>query len=176
MADASKDATVYVAIGSNVSPHTHVPAAVEQLARHARLTGLSRFYQTPAIGRSDQDDFINGVARLETSFPPAAFKYDVLRVIERDLGRTRDEDLYAPRTMDLDILLYGDLVCDEPGLEIPDPDILERAFLIEGLLDLEPGLRLPGDTLPLVEHRLKEVALITLPDFTTELRQRWLVG
>lgn len=166
----------YVAIGSNVEPMRNVPAAVEALAGRARLTALSTFYQTQAIGRPEQDDFVNGVARIETPMAPLEFKREVLRDIERALGRQRDEDRYAPRTMDLDILLYDAVVASEPGLTLPDPDILERPFLIACLLELDPMLRMPDCGALLCDLAEKPAGLNPLPGLTDALRQRFLPG
>ena len=166
----------YVAIGSNVEPMRNVPAAVEALARRARLTGLSTFYQTQAIGRPEQDDFVNGVVRIETTMAPLEFKREVLRDIEKGLGRQRDEDRFAPRTMDLDILLHGEVATREPGLSLPDPDILERPFLIACLLELDPMLRMPDSGALLRDLSEKPAGLRPLPGLTDDLRQRFLPG
>ncbi|MFM1920140.1 MAG: hypothetical protein RLZZ303_1774 [Candidatus Hydrogenedentota bacterium] len=166
----------YVAIGSNVEPMRNVPAAVEALSRRARLTGLSTFYQTQAIGRPEQDDFVNGVARLETGMAPLEFKHEVLRDIEKTLGRQRDADRYAPRTMDLDILLHGHVVLREAGLALPDPDILERPFLIAGLLELDPLLRMPDSGVLLRDLTGKPAGLTPLPELTEQLRRRFVPG
>ena len=80
---------------------------------------------------------------------PVALKNDLLRPLEAQLGRIRSADAYAARTIDLDILLYNDIVCANDAITLPDPDIVERVFLCAGLLSLAPDLVLPGDHRPL---------------------------
>ena len=83
------------------------------------------------------------MARIQTSLEPREL-LTVLLELERDLGRTRDGPRFGPRTIDLDILLYDDRVVDEPGLRIPHPRMAERAFVLEPLAELDPGLEIPG--------------------------------
>lgn len=137
-------ATVFLGIGSNVEPEKNIPLALKALASHARVTGVSTFYLTQPVGASDSPPFYNGAARVETDMPPREFKFDVLRKIEDDLGRVRTRDRFAPRTIDLDVVVYDNLVMREPGLVLPDPDIVTRAFLAAPLLELDPDLVLPG--------------------------------
>lgn len=143
MASAGREA-VYIAFGGNIEPLRHIPAAVERLARVCRITAVSPFYWTPAIGRPEQAEYLNGVCRIETHHDPAALKFDVLRPIEAQMGRVRTNDRYASRPIDLDILLYGTRTLDVPGLRVPDPDLCERLFLARAVLALDPGLRVPG--------------------------------
>jgi 2-amino-4-hydroxy-6-hydroxymethyldihydropteridine diphosphokinase len=163
---------VFIALGSNLNPILHIPQALELLADHAPITGLSRLYLTDPVGPTRQPDFVNGVVRIRTSLPPLALKQQVLRKIEAQLGRTRGEDKFAPRTIDLDILLYGDLEMNTPDLRLPDPEILERAFIARGLLDIDPALVLPGSSAKLasVPPRLK--GALVLLRFTEILHAR----
>ena len=104
----------------------------------------SSFYRTPAWGREDQPDFINAVALVETSLPPRAL-LDLLLAVEAGFGRRRVEgERWGPRTLDLDLLLYGDAVIDEPGLRVPHPHLHERAFALVPLLDVLPDARIPA--------------------------------
>jgi dihydroneopterin aldolase/2-amino-4-hydroxy-6-hydroxymethyldihydropteridine diphosphokinase len=148
MADETP-ARAFVAVGSNIEPERHIPAAAELLAQHVRITGVSAFYRTPAVGRPEQPAFLNGVLRIETPIPPRTLKFDVLRAIETRLGRVRTADPFAARCVDLDLALYGTQVIREPDLHIPDPDIRSRPFLAIPLRELEPDLVLPdtGQTL-----------------------------
>lgn len=152
----------YVAVGSNICPESNIPRALDLLMECADVLAASTFYRTPPIERPDQDDYRNGVVHLRTEIPPHPLKFDILRGIERALGRVRSDDAYAARTIDLDLILYGDWVVDEPALRLPDPDIRNRAFVAGPLLELAPDLCLP-DT----GERLADVATPTL---TTELR------
>ena len=95
------------------------------------------------VGGVDQPRFVNAVAGLETSLSPRELLERLLDV-ERSLGRDRAvEERWGPRTLDLDLLLYGGESIDEPGLEVPHPRLTERAFVLEPLLELDPDLRLP---------------------------------
>ncbi len=120
--------------------------ATDALARREGVTlrAVSRFYRTPAWGREDQPDFINAAALLETALAPRAL-LDLLLAVEAEFGRQRmDGERWGPRTLDLDLLLYGDAVIDEPGLRVPHPHLHERAFALVPLLDVLPEARIPG--------------------------------
>ncbi len=120
--------------------------AIDALARRegVHVRAVSRLYRTPAWGREDQPDFINAAALLDTSLAPRAL-LDVLLAVEADFGRQRvDGERWGPRTLDLDLLLYGDAVIDEPGLQVPHPHLHERAFALVPLLDVLLGARIPG--------------------------------
>ena len=104
----------------------------------------SRLYRTPAWGREDQPDFINAVALVDTTLAPRAL-LERLLAVESAFGRQRaDGERWGPRTLDLDLLLYGDAVVDEPGLHVPHPHLHERAFALVPLLDVLPEARIPG--------------------------------
>jgi 2-amino-4-hydroxy-6-hydroxymethyldihydropteridine diphosphokinase len=104
----------------------------------------SRLYRTPAWGREDQPDFINAVALVDTTLAPRAL-LERLLAVESAFGRQRAEgERWGPRTLDLDLLLYGDAVVDEPGLHVPHPHLHERAFALVPLLDVMPEARIPG--------------------------------
>lgn len=104
----------------------------------------SRLYRTPAWGREDQPDFINAVALVDTTLAPRAL-LERLLAVEAAFGRQRAEgERWGPRTLDLDLLLYGDVVVDEPGLHVPHPHLHERAFALIPLLEVLPNARIPG--------------------------------
>lgn len=126
-------------------------AAVRCLASETRVTGISMVYCTKAIGRQDQPHYFNCVVEVDTEEPPAQMKHGTLRAIESRLGRARSEDKYAPRTIDLDLILYGDLAIDSDGIRLPDPEILERPFLAIPLFELAPDLVLPGYNSPIAD-------------------------
>ena len=120
--------------------------AIAELARlpGTELLRASRLYRTPAWGRTEQPDFINAVALVETALP-ARDLLDALLAIERAFGRIRlDGERWGPRTLDLDLLLYADAVIDEPGLRVPHPHLHERAFALLPLLDAWPEAAIPG--------------------------------
>jgi 2-amino-4-hydroxy-6-hydroxymethyldihydropteridine diphosphokinase len=109
-----------------------------------RLLRTSRLYRTAAWGQTGQPDFINAVVLLETTLDARAL-LDRLLAIERDFGRIRtSEDRWGPRTLDLDLLLFGDSVIDEPGLQVPHPHLHERAFALLPLAEIAPELTIPG--------------------------------
>ena len=111
---------------------------------HTRLLRASRLYRTPAWGRTDQPDFINAVAMLETALAPREL-LDGMLAIEQEAGRERRaEERWGPRTLDLDLLLYGDEVIDEPGLHVPHPRLHERVFALLPLVEIAPDAMIPG--------------------------------
>jgi 2-amino-4-hydroxy-6-hydroxymethyldihydropteridine diphosphokinase len=138
---------VYVAAGSNVAPAHHMALAERELARAFADARFSPWYQNRAAG-FDGSDFINLVAAFSTELPVDELLV-VLRGIEASCGRPRDAPRWAPRTMDLDVLLYGDLVCRRPDLTLPRPDLLVRAYMLGPLADLAPQLKHPcaGETI-----------------------------
>ena len=120
--------------------------AIAELARlpDTELLRASRLYRTPAWGRTEQPDFINAVVLVETAVP-ARELLDALLAIERDFGRVRvDGERWGPRTLDLDLLLFGDAVIDEPGLRVPHPHLHERAFALLPLVEIAAQLVIPG--------------------------------
>jgi 2-amino-4-hydroxy-6-hydroxymethyldihydropteridine diphosphokinase len=157
---------VYVAAGSNVEPERHMRRAVAELEREFPGLRLSSWYRNRAAG-FDGDDFINLVAGFSTALPVKAV-LERLHAIESRCGRGRDAPRWAPRSMDLDVLLYGDLVCELPELKLPRPDLLKRAYMLGPLAELAPGVRHPTAGLTIGElwqrfdreaHPLQRLAL-----------------
>ncbi len=136
---------VLVAFGSNIDPEQNIFQALVLLDEQCGVADVSTVYRTRALDRPDQGDFLNGACRLSDAPQPRALKFDVLRPIEERLGRVRSPDKSAPRTIDLDIALYGGVVLDEPDIVVPDPDIRTRAFLAVPLSELAPRAVLPDD-------------------------------
>lgn len=166
----------YIAVGGNIRPEDTIPRALAMLHEACPIEGISTFYRTAPIGRPEQPAYLNGVICIKYTGAPRILKYAVLRPIEEALGRKRTTDLYAARPIDLDVLVCGMLVINEPDLVIPDPDIRNRTFLAASLCDLYPELVLP-DTNSLVKDILTEEQLRALvPDmpFTRALRERFL--
>ena len=128
-----------IALGSNLDdPESHVKRAFADLAALPDTTVLARssLHRTKPVGYADQPDFINAVALVETALEPRAL-LDELLAIEKRHGRVR-EIPNGPRTLDLDIVLYGDATIDEPGLTIPHPRAHERAFVMDPLREVWP--------------------------------------
>lgn len=169
-------ARAFIGIGSNIEPEKNIRQALRQLAHAVRLTAISTFYREPALERPDEPAFYNGVVAIETDSPPMRLKQDLLRRIEADLGRLRSSDKYASRPIDLDLLLYDDCVLSHDQLTLPDPDILERAFVAIPLCELAPDLILPGFGLPIcrVADRFAVEGLERLAVYTRLLRDEFL--
>jgi 2-amino-4-hydroxy-6-hydroxymethyldihydropteridine diphosphokinase len=134
-----------VGLGGNVGDAAAtLRAAFDALDRlpGTRLLRASRLYRTPAWGVEAQPDFVNAAALLETTLEARGL-LDGLLDIERAFGRERRER-WGPRTLDLDLLLYGDARIDAPGLHVPHPHLHERAFALRPLADVAPAARVPG--------------------------------
>lgn len=135
----------FIALGSNVAnPTLQVRRAFADLSQlpASRLLNCSAIYRSAPVGRLDQPDFINAVAQIETALTP----HDLLKAlleIECRRGRVR-ELLNAPRILDLDLLLYADLQCHEPGLTLPHPRMHQRAFVLQPLMEIAPDCCIPG--------------------------------
>lgn len=135
----------YIALGANLkNPAQQVLAGFEELAMlpDTRLAGTSSLYRSAPVGYADQPHFVNAVAAIETALSPRAL-LDALLAIERRYGRVRDFP-NAPRTLDLDIALYGEAEVHEPGLTIPHPRMHERAFVVVPLAEIAPDAIVPG--------------------------------
>jgi 2-amino-4-hydroxy-6-hydroxymethyldihydropteridine diphosphokinase len=142
-------AEVYVAAGSNVEPERRIAQAVAELEREFPGVRFSSWYRNRAQG-FEGDDFINLVAGFTTALPVRDL-LGRLHEIERRCGRERHAPRWAPRSMDLDVLLYGDLVCEQEGLKLPRPDLLERAYMLGPLAELAPQLEHPTAALTIGE-------------------------
>ena len=134
-------ATLYIGLGSNIEPERNLPAAVALLRDALCLTGLSPVYRTPPWGVTEQADFLNAVAAADSPLEPLAV-LDALQGIEAELHREHTLR-WGPRTIDLDLLCWGDLVLRHQRLEVPHPLLHQRAFALKPLCDLEPAWRHP---------------------------------
>ena len=163
----------YIGVGSNVSPEENIARALELLSEKAALTAISTFYRTAPFDRPGHPFYCNGAVAIETFDDPRTLKYGVLRGIEKRLGRVRGTDKSAPRTIDLDLLIYGDLLMDEEGLVIPDPDIIVRPFVAVPLGELADGLIVPGlnRTAGEIARGFGDHGMKTLNEFTEKLRR-----
>ena len=139
-------ARAYIGLGANLGPKdVTILRAVELLGAHedVDVLELSQLRETEPVGVVDQPPFLNGALAVETTLAPRELLH-VLLGVERELGRMRDGERWGPRTIDLDLLVYGDEVVDEPGLRVPHPRLHERRFALEPLAEVEPGLEIPG--------------------------------
>ena len=134
----------YVGLGSNLGDRErNLRSALDLLdGPDVRVVAVSRFRETDPVGYVAQPRFVNAACAVETELPPRELLERMLAV-ERALGRERTGPRFGPRTIDLDLLLYGEETVDEPGLRVPHPRLAERRFVLEPLVDLDPELALP---------------------------------
>ena len=140
------DARAYIGLGSNLDdPATQIRAGMTALARLAetRVEACSSLYRSAPVGRQDQPDFVNAVCRVRTGLAPVALMQNLLE-IESAQGRVRQGDKGGPRTLDLDLLLYGAEAIHSAALTVPHPRLHERAFVLYPLHEIEPDLVIPG--------------------------------
>jgi 2-amino-4-hydroxy-6-hydroxymethyldihydropteridine diphosphokinase len=130
----------YVGLGSNLGDREALIRRAADLIGARRLSSL---VETEPWGYEAQPKFLNAVAEVETALAPRAL-LDQLLDVERQLGRERIGPRWGPRTIDLDLLVYGDLLVDEPGLTVPHPELTGRLFVLEPLAELAPLLEIPG--------------------------------
>ncbi len=166
-------AIAYLALGSNIEPEKNILEAVKLLSRSVRVLKSSTVYLTKPLLGKRQSDYFDCVVKIETTIGPQELKSRVLRAVEEKLGRRRSADRYASRTIDIDLILYGNLQISTRELTIPDPEIEHKAFLALPLCEVEPNL-----TLPPVDKSIQEVAdkfaneeMVPLKDFTDTLRE-----
>lgn len=136
----------YVALGSNLDdPRTQVLRGFDALSRlpDTQLLARSRLYRSAPWGVTEQPEFVNAAAEVETNLAPREL-LDALLGVEHAAGRDRSGARWGPRVLDLDLLLYGNLECDEPRLTLPHPHLHERAFVLLPLNDLAADLEVPG--------------------------------
>ena len=135
----------YVGLGSNLQdPRRQIQSALAELdgMPHTRLVKQSSLYRTAPVGHVDQPDFVNAVAQLETGLPAERLLAE-LQEVEKRHGRARSF-ANAPRTLDLDILLFGELQMESEKLVVPHPRMHERAFVLEPLVEIAPEVVIPG--------------------------------
>jgi 2-amino-4-hydroxy-6-hydroxymethyldihydropteridine diphosphokinase len=136
----------YIGLGSNLGDReATIRRALELLSAgdDIEVTAVSSLEETDPVGYEDQPRFLNGAAALRTELPPREL-LERLFDVERQLGRIRTGPRFGPRTIDLDLLLYGQESIDEPGLRIPHPRLAERRFVLEPLVELGRNLQVPG--------------------------------
>lgn len=139
-------ATVYLGIGSNIGDkEANCEKSLEHLARAEGIEVLDRsqFYFTKPVGGPPQEDYLNGAVKIETTVSPEEL-LKTIKEIERSMGREARHEKNFPRIIDIDILLYGNLMLDKDGLSIPHPAMHERDFVLRGLLEIAPEVVHPG--------------------------------
>ncbi len=148
--------TALIGLGSNIEPRqAHLDKAREALLATPgiEVVAMSSIRETTPVGPvTDQPAFLNAALELLTTLSPRVL-LELLLDIERMFGRDRVADRrWGPRTLDLDLLMYGELVIDDPGLMVPHPRLTERRFVLEPLADLVPDLIVPGTGATVAEH------------------------
>ncbi|CAI9393546.1 TPA: 2-amino-4-hydroxy-6-hydroxymethyldihydropteridine diphosphokinase [Citrobacter amalonaticus] len=136
---------VYIALGSNLaSPLEQVNAAVNAIRElpESRVVAVSSFYRTPPLGPQDQPDYLNAAVALETTLEPETL-LDHTQRIELQQGRVRKAERWGPRTLDLDIMLFGDRIINSERLTVPHYDMKNRGFMLWPLFEIAPDLHFP---------------------------------
>ena len=148
-----------------MQPETFLPLAIGRLHEFGRVKAVSSVYQSPAVGSVDQPDFLNAAALVLTTLTWTRIKQR-LRDIEAALGRVREGDKFAARTIDLDLCLYGGIVVREADALIPLPETMDQAYVAVPLAELAPSFRHPvtGETLEAVAERLRPAGRLTRRD------------
>jgi 2-amino-4-hydroxy-6-hydroxymethyldihydropteridine diphosphokinase len=159
---------VLIALGSNLEPEANMRRAVRRLAARVHLVAVSPVYETKPVGETDQPTFLNAAALIETDCGASQLKREVLEAIERELGRVRTADKNAPRTIDLDITLFGDQVLDVSSRHIPDPDLLKYPHVAVPAADVAPTYRHPetGQALSEIADEMPTDGLIRRTDLS----------
>lgn len=167
----------YVAVGSNVRPESNIRRALALLRDRVAVIDSSPFFLTEPIGAPGAPKFVNGVWRIHTDLDPEPLKYDVLKTVERALGRRRTAKQNTPREIDLDLILYGDTVVCTPRITLPDPDILRRGHIAVPLAALAPDLVLPDVKIRIADHEVAQnrEGIEPLDELSSQLK-RWLMS
>ncbi|MDM8518576.1 2-amino-4-hydroxy-6-hydroxymethyldihydropteridine diphosphokinase [Anaerolineales bacterium HSG6] len=166
----------YLSLGSNIAPETNIVAAVEQLARRSSLLAVSSVWETVPIGvTTSQPNFLNAVVLIQTPLSAEALKYQLLTDIEQTMGRVRHQDKYAPRTIDIDIMLFNQQILTIGVRKIPNTEIMERAFVAIPLAEVAPDYQHPQTKQTLREiarcFDIKQSNMILREDVSTQLQQ-----
>jgi len=153
----------FISLGSNIDPELHLPEAVNRLSSIGHVLRVSAAYRNPAIGPAPQPEFVNAAVLLETSLGPTEIRAR-LRSIEADLGRIRQVDKYAPRTIDLDLCYLGDADEEFDGWVLPDRGADRLPHLAIPLAELMPEFHHPitGETLEAIAQRLRPRAALKM--------------
>lgn len=155
----------YLGLGGNVGDvRLTLQSVVHAIDRwpRTRVSACSSLYQTPPWGDPDQDDYLNAVIRIETQMQPETLHDHMLR-LEREHGRDRDhETRWGPRTLDIDLLLYGDRTIDTDRLTVPHPRMTSRAFVMVPLLEIDAEISIPGHTAVRIDEPQLDLTGITL--------------
>jgi 2-amino-4-hydroxy-6-hydroxymethyldihydropteridine diphosphokinase len=139
----------YLSLGSNIEPERNLPAAVDRLGRWGRVQTVSTAWESAPLGFADQPNFLNAIVLLETSLSAQALRQEAIASIETALGRVRSANKNAPRTIDIDIMLFNHDVLQVGQRRIPSPEVLERPFVAIPLAEVAPDYIHPETGQPL---------------------------
>jgi 2-amino-4-hydroxy-6-hydroxymethyldihydropteridine diphosphokinase len=155
----------FVLLGSNIDAERNMVAAVRLLRERCQVLAVSAAYETVPVGVTGQDAYLNAAALIETQLDPARLKKNVLHPIERQLGRVRTSNRFAPRTIDLDLVLYDSQVLNLHDGKIPDPAIVRHGYAAIPLAEIAPDYVHP------VAHRTLAEIADEVPD-TADVQER----
>lgn len=150
----------FLSLGSNIEAEINLPAAVRKIAQYGRIVRISTVWETTPVGPDGQPNFLNAALWLETRLSAKELKDEAIAEIETALGRVRSSDRFAPRPIDIDIMLFNADRLQLGGGPIPDPEILERPFVVISLAEIAPDYVHPetGETLATIASRFAPVA------------------
>jgi len=165
--------TAYIGTGSNIEPYKNIENALTLLKKTVKVTKCSTFYRTKPLYDRDQNDYINGVWEITTDMNPENIKFEVLKKIEKLLGRKKTTDKFMSRTIDLDLILYDDLILNIENIVLPDKDIYSRPFLAFPLYELNENLILPDAKVSIksIIEKMDISALHPETEFTLKLKK-----
>ncbi len=145
----------FLSLGSNIEPEKNLAAAVRALGRYGKIKRVSSVWESPPFGHAGQPDYLNAALWLETPLPAAELKENAIAAVETDLGRVRSGDRNAPRTIDIDIMLFDREISRIGRRSIPDPELLERPFVAIPLAEIAPDYIHPisGESLAVIAAR-----------------------
>jgi 2-amino-4-hydroxy-6-hydroxymethyldihydropteridine diphosphokinase len=165
----------YLSLGSNIEPEHNLRAALNLLAGHTKLRTVSSVWETKPVGTVNQPNYLNAAAIVETSLTAEQLKRTVIDQIERGLSRVRQVDKNAPRTIDIDIVLFNHQIFELGHRHIPDPELLERPFLAVPMAEIAPNYQHPETGQSLIEiarsFDVNEGGMRLRPDLSKELAQ-----
>ncbi|NWF91232.1 MAG: 2-amino-4-hydroxy-6-hydroxymethyldihydropteridine diphosphokinase [Ignavibacteriaceae bacterium] len=165
----------YLSLGSNINTEANLRAALELLAAQTRLVAVSSVWETRPVGLTEQPNFLNAAAIVETELTAEQLKREVLVAIEQRLGRVSQADKNAPRPIDLDITLFNREIVELGNRHIPDPEIVERPFVAIPLAEIAPDYKHPelGQTLSEIARNFeaKSEEMYLRPDVSQSLEQ-----
>lgn len=170
-----KHNTIYISLGSNINPVQNLKDAVKMLTRLTEVVAVSSVWETKPVGLVEQANFLNAAALIKTQLTASQFKQTVIHAIEQDLQRIRQADKNAPRTIDIDLVLFNRQIFKMGHNRIPDPDIVERSFLAIPLAEIDPDYEHPetGQTLSAIAARFSKdrTEMVLRRDVSSVLKQ-----